>query len=75
MADVTLSNTKKPWQSKTIWAAAIYGLFAIVRLFNDDIGSEAIAWFNAHGAMFDSAWAVIIMIFRWPADTAISVKQ
>lgn len=66
------SDSKKPWQSKTIIIASILGLVSALVPFIP--GLHVVSDFiNAHGAEIGSGWAVLAVALRFITKDAITL--
>lgn len=67
-----LTDSKKPWQSKTILLNAIVGLAGFVALFIP--GAEGVKIFvDSNAVMIGTIWSVLNVLLRAVSKNAISL--
>ena len=64
---LTPDDTKKPWQSKTLWTNIIIAIVAIA-------SPPAHQWISAHPEAFAAAFGVINVILRMLTKDAIQLN-
>jgi hypothetical protein len=69
-----MSDTKKPWQSKTLLLNGIVGLMLCVGLFFPQV-SVVTPWIQAHGAEIGTAWSVLNVVLRLISKDKISLTD
>lgn len=68
------SDTKKPWQSKTIIVNAVLGLAAVVAMFTPEASGVSV-FVQAHGDAIGLFWGVLNIVLRAITKDKIALRD